>query len=148
MSELYQDEEWLREKYIKEECTTDEMAEIAGCTKPTILRYMDNYGISRRDKNYYRRKEPPKLEHKQTGHERMRARYNGTRYTVSIHQLVAIAHGIATPQEVFGDSGLVIHHQNEIPWDNRPSNLTSVSRGEHVWIHRDLYGRNKESGST
>lgn len=146
--ELYQDEGWLREKYIEEEHTTDELAEMAGCTKPTILRYMDNYGIGRRDKNYYRRKEPPKLEHYPTGHERVRARHRGTRYTVSIHQLVAIAHEIASPQEVFGDSGLVIHHENEIPWDNRPCNLTAVSRGEHAWIHRNLDNLNREEGAT
>jgi len=135
MSKQYQDENWLREKYIQEEHTTDEMAEMAGCTKPTILRYMENYDIERRDKNYYRRKKPPKIETKRAGHERVRARHRGTRYTVSIHQLVALSHGIATPQEVFGESGCVIHHKNEIPWDNRPCNLTLVSREEHIRIH-------------
>lgn len=143
---LYQDESWLRTQYIDKCRTTDEMAELAGCTKPTILRYMDKFGIERRDSNYYRRKEPPKLEQKKSGHIRARATHKGTRYTVSVHQLVAIAHGIASPKEVFGDNGIIIHHENEVPWDNRPENLKAVSRGEHVWIHRELYGSDQSGG--
>jgi len=141
--EEYKDETWLREQYVEKEVTTNEMAEKAGCSSPTILRWMDNYGIERRGSNYYRKKKPPKLEHKPTGHERVRARVNGTRPTVGIHQLTAIAHG-ADPHDLFCGR-YEVHHKNGIPWDNRPENLESLHISEHRRKHAPECFNNVES---
>lgn len=53
---------------------------------------------------------------------------------VYAHQLVAIADG-ADPHKLFGGS-YVVHHKNEIPWDNRPSNLEVFeSQADHIKEH-------------
>lgn len=31
--------------------------------------------------------------------------------------------------------GKVVHHKNEIPWDNRPDNLELLSPSEHAMVH-------------
>lgn len=50
MSKIYQDEEWLREKYWDEELTAKEVAEEANCSKGTVLRWLRNHDIERRSK--------------------------------------------------------------------------------------------------
>jgi hypothetical protein len=54
--------------------------------------------------------------------------------TVSVHQLLVIANG-ADPYDVF-DENYLIHHKNEIPWDNRESNLEVLSIGDHTRLHQ------------
>jgi len=55
MSHPYQNEDWLREKYHGEVLTVKEIAEMADCGTTTIYRYMNEYGIERRDVNETRR---------------------------------------------------------------------------------------------
>lgn len=52
-----------------------------------------------------------------------------------LHQLTAISSG-ADPHEIFGGDK-VVHHENEMPWDGRPSNLSVVTREEHRRIHAE-----------
>lgn len=53
---------------------------------------------------------------------------------VYVHQLLAIAEG-ANPHELFGDPKQ-IHHDNGIPWDNRPSNITVKTAAQHAADHQ------------
>lgn len=53
--------------------------------------------------------------------------------TFRLHQLTAIAEG-ADPYEIFGGEK-VVHHMNGWNYDERPSNLTTVTRQEHREIH-------------
>ena len=48
MSKLYQDEEWLKKKYLEEKLSLSEMAELARCSKGTIRNHMICHGIPRR----------------------------------------------------------------------------------------------------
>ena len=48
-----------------------------------------------------------------------------------VHQLVAIAHGIATPGEVFSDGEYHIHHRDRCTLFNSPRNLEKKKGGSH-----------------
>lgn len=56
-----------------------------------------------------------------------------------LHRLIAVAeYGFQAVKD--ND----IHHESEVAWDNRPSNLRPVDPGEHVRIHskgRDNYAQ-------
>lgn len=45
---LYQDPEWLYQRYWVDGHTMPEVAELAGCGRRTIVRWMDRYNIARR----------------------------------------------------------------------------------------------------
>jgi len=47
----YTDESWLREKYHKEQLSTQEVAELCGVSKETIRRWLDNHNIGTRDRS-------------------------------------------------------------------------------------------------
>jgi len=46
----YRDEEWLREKYVKQQKTTEKIAELCGCSQPTILKWLKKHGIESRSR--------------------------------------------------------------------------------------------------
>lgn len=66
------------------------------------------------------------------GYEYVRDRANGTDDTVYLHQLVAL---LDHPSAVVFDSETDIHHQNSIPWDNRPANLEPLDSYTHRVDH-------------
>lgn len=78
--------------------------------------------------------EPPTLEVDSRGYERLRVLHEGIEYSVYVHQLLAILEG-EDPHRVFGPEHFVIHHENEIPWDNRPSNIEPMYHQEHSTKH-------------
>lgn len=51
MGKKYHDEEWLRDKYQEERLSTREIAELSGCTAPTIQDWLDRHGIEKRSKS-------------------------------------------------------------------------------------------------
>lgn len=136
------DPEWLREKYIDEELTLEEVADEAGnVTSGTILRQMDKHGIERRTSGLSKSGESYETaEH--DGHPQISFQMDGSTYYFDVHRLLAIA--IWGIDEVCGS---VVHHKNGIGWDNRPDNLELIdSQAEHAKLHceereRDEFGR-------
>lgn len=55
----YRHEKWLRTKYVKERVPTTKMAELAGCDPSTITKWMDRYGIERRNMSKAKTKDKP-----------------------------------------------------------------------------------------
>jgi len=129
------DAETLRRLYFREDLTTYEIADRSEVS-PTQIRYwMDKHDIDREDPSVSGRPEVDYVGFRtdERGYE-VWTYYDpetkGTR-TFGVHRLVAIAeHGI---EAVAGND---IHHENEIPWDNRPSNLTPLGRGDHLKLHK------------
>jgi hypothetical protein len=75
-----------------------------------------------------------RFETKQDGYEHWETKDGkGNNVRVYVHQLLAIAEG-EDPYELFcGDTQ--IHHINNIPWDNRPENIETLSPGGHAEAH-------------
>jgi len=60
-------------------------------------------------------------------------RVSDGRDVARVHQLLAIADGF-DPEDVFSDN-TVIHHKNEIKWDNRVENIEMMTNSEHTKYH-------------
>jgi transposase len=137
----WKDELTLRRLYVKNGLGTPDIAEKFETTPETIIYWLEKFGIERRDGNetvkmngqHHARTTHPTFRDSERGYTVVTSRTDGQRYRFYIHQLVAIADG-AEPQKLFSGDG-VVHHRNGVKWDNRPSNLEVVSRGEHTVKH-------------
>lgn len=111
--------------------TIREIADECGVSGATIHKYMDEFGIERRQSHPSRRSSnPASFTHHPDGYELWIA----DQKSVPVHQLVAVAHG-ADPYVVSG-GGAVVHHENGIPWDYRDENLAVYdSHSVHMRDH-------------
>jgi len=65
------------------------------------------------------------------GYEMWEVNNRGTQHRILVHRLVAISeHGADQVAE------RIVHHKNNIPWDNRPENLELMDRAEHARLHQ------------
>lgn len=178
----YQDEKWLREKYVEERLTTYEIAELCDCTAAVVQKWLRKHGIeARKGVEAQLRREPRYTDEdwlaeryisegrsakdiadecgvatttilswvrrhgfqvrdafQQTGEVSVRTGLDGYEWvqhaghSVPVHRLVPIAeHGFGAV------SRMVVHHANELKWDNRPENLDVVTQSEHRRIHNE-----------
>lgn len=123
----WRDEKALRELYIEREMSTFEIADELECCQHTVWRWLQKHGIETRGRGH-------SIEHmnahvSDSGYVEWRS-HNESCY---VHQLLAIASGV-DPYIVFDDE-YVIHHPNEVPWDNRRENLEAVTHAEHQRKH-------------
>lgn len=130
------DEEWLREKYWDEGLSTFEIASICGVDDEAVRQMMKRRGIERREPTFEWYDHVP-LRMDGTGHLVWRHSHQKELDLVGVHRLVAIADG-ADPHRVFGED-TVVHHENNIPFDNRPPNLTLMDADEHIRHHGREY---------
>jgi hypothetical protein len=131
----YRDGETLRELYHDEEMTIPEIADEFGVADSTIFRWIERNGIETRKRGTGKASYVP-FDIDGHGYERWKDKDLGNDTTVRVHQLLAISCG-ASPYHLFGGDNH-IHHQNEIPWDNRPENIEVVTPSEHG--HRHFVG--------
>jgi len=139
----WRDEERLRRMYWEEEMSSQDIADELGCSYGAVLRWMDKYGIPRRD-----RIEASKLAGAaeaareatevdwvpyivSNGYEVWRDTRTGNE--VSVHQLLAVANGF-DPHKVFRD-GTVAHHRSGHRRDNRRENIEVMELGVHSHLH-------------
>lgn len=125
----YADEGTLRELYHEQGLSLRQIADELDCHYTTVHQYMDEHGIDRRDANHH----PESAAHATfTTHTAGYELWVDESKTVLVHRLVAVAeHGL----DAVCDG--VVHHENEVKWDNRPSNLTVIeSQGEHTRLHQ------------
>lgn len=130
----HSDPEWLREKYWDEKLTLEEIAEEAGVkSEVSILRAMESHGIERRDKSVAFTLSNPGagfVHADAYGYETIKHSVNNTTKNFKIHRLVAMAHyGIEEVKDC------IVHHENGVPWDNRPENLELMTQSEHMKQH-------------
>lgn len=135
-SEADEYEEEIRRLYWEEELSVREVASRLNKCKSTIDRYMRELDIPRRNRlsacgpgvGMYT---------EQRGYEILYSCESDQTIEVRVHTLIAIAEG-ADPSEVFGShTGVVVHHDNEIPWDNRPCNLETMPQTDHAELHKE-----------
>jgi hypothetical protein len=112
--------------------TVKEAIERLDISRGMILRLMNYYEISREKEVNYNAPCPFQTNtngYEVWGHPNSK-KYDGT--TVLVHRLVKVA-------EVGFDAlkNKDVHHKNTIKWDNRPSNLERIDRGEHARRHKE-----------
>ncbi len=123
----------LRELYWDDELTLKEIGDRLGCSQNTVKKWMDKFGIDRRNRTEamveLRKRAPPNFQ-THLGREGWRNRHDDDTFFVSVHRLLAVA--------VYGFDAvtdMVVHHKNQIPWDNRPDNITLMTHAEHTRHH-------------
>ena len=147
MTKEYQKESVLRDLYHRQRLSSRDIAERFGVNKSTILDWMRRNGIERRERAESHRtsmlKKPASLSIHPRGYEYWKTRYNGDAAYVYVHRLLAVAeYGF---DEVASN---VVHHKNNIEWDNRPENLEVMGRIEHHEEHakdRDMAEMGRKS---
>jgi hypothetical protein len=132
--ENHKDPEVLEELYTNQGMTQQEIADKFGVSRPTISKYISKNGIEypdkSRSKSEDRTGEPCSFMHNDYGYESWRHYYKGDRRLVFVHRLAAVAwFGL---EEVNGN---VVHHKNGCRFDNRESNLETMSNSEHARHH-------------
>jgi hypothetical protein len=134
--EKHKVEEILREQYVEQEKTLQELEEEWGTSRGTIHYWLKQFDIERRP-HVATRVQRTSFGLDNSGYERAQSRIPGTRKNnaVQIHQLVAIADG-ADPEKIFSGGKYQCHHRNRIPWDNRPENVQLLTREKHQHVHR------------
>ena len=129
----YTHKEWLMTQYVENERSMADIGEECGVSAATILKWLRRHELKTRSANDHQKKSPASFVTVPRGYERVSAKHNNEPKYAYVHQLVAIAKG-ANPHDVFG-GGNVVHHRNEIKWDNRPDNLEVMTQSEHRSHH-------------
>jgi transcriptional regulator with XRE-family HTH domain len=132
----WHDPDRLRELYHEEGLSQRQIAGRLGTTQGIISKWMIRHGIETREfreagadavrvnRAAYRTTE--------SGYEMWRARVGDKTLGIQVHRLVAIAENGFDAVD-----GNVVHHENNIPWDNRPSNLRVMGDAEHKRLHAE-----------
>lgn len=117
----------LRRLYHGEGMSIQEIADKLGCVDRTVLNWMEEHGIETRTSTVDK---PCHYRTSASGYEEWTHKHGDAQYTFGVHRLVAVA-------EYGFDAvcGKIVHHENAIPWDNRPSNLALMGASEHSKHH-------------
>lgn len=137
-SKPYKDGELLREMYVEKQMSTIDIAEELDCAPNTVRKYLMRNGVEIRDLSEavalghgHHPNEVPFQTKRDKGTEVWY--YNNDqddKGMVYHHRLLAVA--IWGFDEV---ADKVVHHKNELRWDNRPENLELMTHGEHSSHH-------------
>lgn len=135
----WDDKELVEEKYIGEKKSTIELADEWGCAPNTVRDRLERFDIPIRSQS-----EAMQVKHgnysmavpihvKQTGAVRWTHNHNSQSQTIFVHRLLAVSeYGF----EAVRDN--VVHHKNEIRWDNRPANLELMDHADHSSHHKKV----------
>jgi len=133
----YRDKETLKYLYHDRKWSLEKIGRRFGIDETTVLDWMKRHSIPRRTKREgflnsvgFR---PPIFVTESDGREMMKVYDPGiqNKRSIPISRMLAIAlYGLS---EVAGSD---VHHKNEIPWDNRPSNIELKEPGDHMRHHR------------
>jgi transposase-like protein len=141
-SKPWKDKEKLKELYVEKKLSCNEVADKLGSNSSTVHRWLKKYGIETRSSGEGRKiahsKNPISFGHTINGYERWEDHSGDEVNAISVHRLLYIAHHGFEPIK-----NKEIHHQNEIPWDNRIENLEALTTLEHKLLHGSNDGEAK-----
>jgi len=114
----------LYELYWSKKMTQSKIAERCGCSVALVSKQMNEAGVPTR------RNMPIFYTRKQGGHEYVTT--GGCGKDIQLHRLLAVAeYGVEAIKNK------VVHHKNNIPWDNRAENIELMGWGEHTEHHME-----------
>ena len=133
----WRDEELMRELYHGKRMSQQEIADYFDneITQAGVGYCLDELGIEKRSRSestkdrWHKRPLRPCIDTTH-GYKVVKDGYDGEDAKVYMHRLLAAA--------VYGVDemdGKVVHHKNEIPWDNRPDNIELMTPAEHAEHH-------------
>lgn len=128
------DPEVLRELYHDRGLSVREIADLSAVRQQTVRHHLKKHDIERRDRvessRWASRNEYAGLKRAGNGYIEWRDYWSGDR--VSVHRLLAVAE--------YGFDAVcdkVVHHKNNIRWDNRPENIELMTPSEHAKHHTE-----------
>jgi len=128
----YRDGDVLQELYVEQGLKSREIAEMFDVDDTTIRKWMKRNGIEGRQgcpKDYYLNI-PVYVSTHTDGYEYAQTQIGGEKEHVYLHRLLAVAeYGIEAVKDKH------VHHENKIPWDNRPENIQVLPAGDHIRLH-------------
>lgn len=137
----HRDTNWLRLHYLERERSIEDMASDCDASPEQVERWLKKFGIySQRDDDDDDDTNPYVIS--DNGYDAEQAAKGRGGYSdtfrghtridnYGVHRLTAIAE-----YGVDAVAGKLVHHRNEIPYDNRPSNLIPLDTGEHTSIRK------------
>lgn len=132
--EPYKDKEVLKQLYVDDRMSARDVAKKFDVHMSTILRWLENHGIERHDRNKLQQEsmweKPPSMRTNNRGYECVRTTVNNEIKFVYVHRLCALAW--------YGWENVVdkdVHHKKEIPWLNMEGEIEPLSHSEHRSIH-------------
>lgn len=136
--QAHRSEELLRRLYLEEKMSANEIADELNCAASTVLNWLHRHDIpvrtnveGQRIKNL-----TATFQTHAKGHEVWwtAGDFDGQKH-VYVHRLLAVAE-----YGVDAVDGMVVHHKNDIKWDNRPSNLELMTASQHNSHHKKVTG--------
>lgn len=131
-------EKRLKKLYWEENLSQAEIAKELEVSQAGVSRAMERHGIETRSQNLAtsmaKSGPSPKLDNH--GYVYVQTRQRGEIVQFRLHRLVAVAeYGLDQVAEK------VVHHKNNISWDNRPENLELLDDSQHKQRHADARRR-------
>ena len=137
----WQDEDTLRELYHEKRMSQQEISDHFDndITQAGIGYWLDKLGIEKRTRSESAKirwlNEQPCFRTDDNGYELVETWLGEDLSKVLLHRLLAVhKYGY---DEVCGK---VVHHKNDVPWDNRPDNIELMTAAEHATHHHHSDG--------
>lgn len=126
----YKHETVMRRLYCERQMGIQQIARKFGVADKTINDWLKRHGIETRDWKESITSNSANYLTDRHGYETWRVD-DGEKYaSIRVHRLLAVSeYGV----DAFEDK--VVHHKNNIPWDNRPENIEIMTDSEHKRLH-------------
>lgn len=131
-SKPWHNKELLKKLYRDYGVTSEKMADYWGCDPKTVRNNLKNNNIETRGLEQYHRKEKVQYTYHDQGYRVWIEHYGEDRgKVVYVHRLLAMSeYGFEAVKDKH------IHHENGIPWDNRPDNIEPLTPKQHMQKHK------------